>query len=34
MTMIYPATGWFEIIEIPTFDLDEVMAGNDKNIDK
>ena len=34
MTMIDPATGWFEIVEILTFDLDEVTIGNDKYIDK
>ena len=33
-TMIDPATGWFEIVEIPTFDLGEVALGNDKFIDK
>ena len=34
MTMIDPATGWFDIVEILTFDLDEVTAGNDEYIDK
>ena len=29
MTMIDPASGWFEIFEITTFNLKEVMAGND-----
>ena len=29
MTMIDPATGWFEIVEIPTFDLEEVTIFND-----
>ena len=29
MTMIYPATGWFDIVEIPRFDLEEVTLGND-----
>ena len=29
MTMIDPATGWFKFFDIPTFDLDEVTAGND-----
>ena len=28
MVMINPATGWFEIVEVPTYDLDEVMGGN------
>ena len=27
-TMIDLATGWFDIVEIPTYDLDEVMGGN------
>ena len=34
MTMIEPTTGWFEIAEIPTFDLKEVTIGNDEYIDK
>ena len=34
MTMIKPATGWFEIVEIPVYDLDEVTIGNDEFIDK
>ena len=34
MTMIDPATGWFEVVEIMTFDLDELTAGNDEYIDK
>ena len=34
MTMIDPATGWFEIVKIPTFYLEEVTIGNDKYIDK
>ena len=29
MTMIDLATGWFEIVEIPMFDLKEVTIGND-----
>ena len=29
-----PAIGWFKILNIPTFELDEVMAGNDEYIDK
>ena len=32
--MIEPATGWFDIFEIPMFDLNEVTAGNDECIDK
>ena len=34
MTMIDPATGWFEIVEIPTFDLEEVKIVNDEYIYK
>ena len=34
MTMIDPAKGWLKIVEIPTFDIDEVTAGNDGYIDK
>ena len=34
VTMIDPGTGWFEIVEIPMFDLEEVALGNDEYIDK
>ena len=34
MEIIDPATVWFEIVEIPTLDLYEVIAGNDEYIDK
>ena len=34
MTMIHPATGWFKITKIPTYDFDEVTSGNDEYIDK
>ena len=34
MTIINPAMGWFEIVEVPTFDLYEVTGGNDEYIDK
>ena len=34
ITMTDPATGWFEIFKIPTFDLDGVTSGNDGYIDK
>ena len=34
MTKIDPTTGCFEIVKIPTFDLDEVTADNDKYMDK
>ena len=29
ITMIDHTTGWFEIFEIPTFDLEEIALGND-----
>ena len=32
--MIDPTTGWFEIFEIPTYDIDEVTGGNDEYIYK
>ena len=32
MTMVDPVTGWFEVVKILTFDLDEVTAGNDEYI--
>ena len=28
MTKIDPTTGWFEIVKIPTYNLDEVTGGN------
>ena len=34
MTMIDPAIGWFDIVEITTFALEEVKLGNDEYIDK
>ena len=34
MIIIDPATGWFEIVKIPRFDLEEVALGNDEYIDK
>ena len=34
MRIIDPAPGWFKIVEIPTFNLYEVIAGNDECIDK
>ena len=30
MTMIDPATVWFKVIKIPTFNLDEVTASNNE----
>ena len=34
ITMIDPATGWFDVVEIPTFDLEEVALGNDEYMDE
>ena len=34
MTIIDPATGWFEIVEVPCCDLNEVARGNNEYIDK
>ena len=34
MTMIGPATCWFEIVKLPTFDLNEVLSGNDEYFDE
>ena len=34
MKIIDPVTGWFKIVEIPTFDLDGVSAGNNEYIDE
>ena len=34
MSMINPTTGWFEIVEIPTYDFNEVIGSNVKYIDK
>ena len=34
LTMIDQDTGWFEIFEIPTFDLEEVTISNDDYMDK
>ena len=32
--MIVPEMGWFEIVEVPKFYLDEVKGSNDEYIDK
>ena len=32
--MINPAIGWFEIVDISTYNLNEVTSGNDEYIDK
>ena len=34
MTMINPTTGWFEIVEVTTYDLSEVTGSNAEYIDK
>ena len=34
VTVIGPATGWFEIIKLLMYDLDEFMGVNDEYIDK
>ena len=34
MKMINLTTGWFELFEVPTFDLDEITGGNGEHIDK
>ena len=34
MKIIDAATGWFEIVKVPTFYLDEVTGGNDDYIGK
>ena len=34
MTMIEPATGWFEISEVPMYDIGKVTGGNYEYIDK
>ena len=34
ITIIGPATGWFKIVKVPWFDLDEVARGNNEYVDK
>ena len=34
ITMVIPTTGWFEIVKIPTYDLNEVTGDNDEYIDE
>ena len=34
MTFIDPATGWFEIAEVPYYDIDDIKKGNRQAIDK
>ena len=33
MAMINPVIGWFEINEVPTYNLDDVKSVNDEYID-
>ena len=33
-TMINPETGWFEVVKVPTYDLDEATGFNITHIDK
>ena len=33
MMIIYPDKGWFKIIEIPTYNINEVTGGDDDYID-
>ena len=33
MTIIDPATGWFEIVEVPTYDRNDLTGDNDYYID-
>ena len=34
MTFLDPATGWFEIVQVPLFDIEDIKNGNIKVIDK
>ena len=34
MKIIYPATVWFEIVEVPCFNLGEFTSGNEEYMDK
>ena len=34
LAMLDPVKGWFEIVKVLYFDLNEVAAGNDEYIDK
>ena len=34
MTFIDPATGWFEMAEVPYYDIDDIKKGNKQAIDK
>ena len=34
ITMINPTTGWFKIVQLPCFDIEEITAKNNKYTDK
>ena len=34
MTMVEPATGWFEIVEVPYYNIEDVVNDKDNYIDK
>ena len=34
MIITYPVTGWFEIIQFPFFNIDQVTADNKKGTEK
>ena len=34
MTMVDPAMGWFEIIEVPYYNIEDVINNKDNYIDK
>ena len=34
MTMVDPATGWFDMVEVPYYSIDEVKKNKNKFIDK
>ena len=34
MTMVDPATGWFEIVEVPYYNIEDVINNEDNYIDK
>ena len=34
MTMVHPAMGWFEIVEVPYYNIEYVVNNRDNYIDK
>ena len=34
MTMVDPATGWFEIVEIPYYNAEDIANNKDNYVDK